>query len=85
MADTPGQQAAGALLSGTLRVGDGVQINGGAAVRVDGIEAFRKSIDEAKPGDNIGVLLASVDKSQIPKGAVITSDGVPPDTATFIL
>jgi elongation factor Tu len=58
-----------------LHVGDTVYINGGPAVRVDGIEMFRKSIDEAKSGDNIGVLFKDVEKSQLDRRAVLTAPG----------
>ena len=68
-----GVGATGRVESGVLRVGDEVQINGTVSARVEGIEVFRKSIDEAKAGDNIGVLFASFDKSQFPPGAVLTS------------
>jgi translation elongation factor EF-Tu-like GTPase len=65
--------ATGRVEYGELRVGDHVQINGGPEVRVDGIEAFRKVVDEAKTDDNIGLLFSSLDKGQISTGDVITS------------
>jgi elongation factor Tu len=46
-----GVVATGRVESGTLRVGDTVQINGTLEWRVDGLEVFRKSIDEAKAGE----------------------------------
>jgi translation elongation factor EF-Tu-like GTPase len=49
-----GTVATGRVKSGALRVGDTVQIDGALEGRVDAIEAFRKSIDEAKAGDSIG-------------------------------
>jgi elongation factor Tu len=52
-----GTVATGRVESGALRVGDTVQIDAALEARVDAVEAFRKSIDEAKAGDNIGVLL----------------------------
>ena len=42
-----GVVATGRVESGTLQVGDTVQIDGTLEARVDAIEAFRKSIDEA--------------------------------------
>ena len=42
---------------------------------VNAIEVFRKSVDEANAGDNIGVLFKGIDKSQIDRGAVLTSYG----------
>ena len=65
-----GVVATGRVESGTLRVGDTVQIDGTLEARVDGIEVFRKSIDEATVGDNIGVLFRGVEKSQLDRGSV---------------
>jgi translation elongation factor EF-Tu-like GTPase len=70
-----GVVATGRVVSGVLRVGDTVHINGGPGVTVDAIEVFRKSIDEANLGDNIGVLFKRVDKSQIDRGAVLFASG----------
>jgi translation elongation factor EF-Tu-like GTPase len=70
-----GVVATGRVESGGLRVGDTVHINSGAAVRVDGIEMFRKSIDEARTGANIGVLFRDIEKSQLDRGAVLTAPG----------
>ena len=82
-----GVVATGRVESGTLRVGDTVSINGGPSVPVDAIEIFRKSIDEANAGDNIGVLFKSIDKSQIDRGAVLTSYGeaTPIESTNFIV
>jgi translation elongation factor EF-Tu-like GTPase len=52
-----GTVATGRVESGTLRVGDTVQIDGTLDARVDAIEVFRKSIEEASVGDNIVVAL----------------------------
>jgi translation elongation factor EF-Tu-like GTPase len=57
--------ATGRVESGTLRVGDTVQIDGTLEARVDAIEVFRKSIDEANAGENIGVLFKGVEKNQL--------------------
>jgi translation elongation factor EF-Tu-like GTPase len=70
-----GVVATGRVESGTLRVGDTVQIDGILEARVDGIEAFRKSIDQANVGDNIGVLFKGVEKSQLDRGSVLTAAG----------
>ncbi len=67
-----GVVATGCIASGTLRVGDLVQINGGPAVPVDAIEMFRKRLDEASAGDTVGVLMASIEKSQINRGDTLT-------------
>ena len=70
-----GAVATGRVESGSLRVGDTVQIDGTLEARVDGIEVFRKSIDEAKVGDNIGVLFKGIGKSQLNRGSVLTAAG----------
>ena len=70
-----GVVATGRVDSGTLRVGDSVQIDGTLEARVDGIEVFRKSIEEAKAGDNIGVLFKGIEKSQLDRGSVLTAAG----------
>ena len=70
-----GVVATGRVESGTLRVGGTVQIGGTLDARVDGIEAFRKSIDEATAGDNIGVLFKGIEKSQLDRGSVLTAAG----------
>jgi elongation factor Tu len=68
-----GVVATGRVESGTLRVGDTVQIDGTLEARVDAIEIFRKSIDEANVGDNIGVLFKKLEKSQLDRGSVLTA------------
>jgi translation elongation factor EF-Tu-like GTPase len=68
-----GTVATGRVESGTLRVGDTVQIDGTLEARVDAIEVFRKSIDEAGVGENVGVLFKGVEKSQLNRGSVLTS------------
>jgi translation elongation factor EF-Tu-like GTPase len=73
-----GVVATGRVESGVLRVGDTVQIDGSLGARVDGIEVFRKSIDEASIGDNIGVLFRGLEKRQIGRGSVLTASGESP-------
>jgi elongation factor Tu len=68
-----GTVATGRVESGQLRVGDELRVNGSFTVTVDAIEAFRKKLDEATVGDNIGVLLKSVERSQLNRGDVLTS------------
>lgn len=68
-----GTVATGRVESGTLHVGDTVQIDGTVVARVDAIEVFRKSVDEAGVGDNIGVLFKDVEKGQVDRGSVLTS------------
>jgi translation elongation factor EF-Tu-like GTPase len=68
-----GTVATGRVESGELRVGDVVRLNDGESLKVDGIEAFRKILDHAGPGDNIGVLFRKLDRSRIGKGDVLTA------------
>lgn len=78
-----GLVATGKVESGVLRVGDTVSINGGETATVDAIEKFRKKLDEATVGETIGVLFKKVSRSEIDRGAVLTSSGG--DAAPFIV
>jgi translation elongation factor EF-Tu-like GTPase len=68
----------GKVEEGPLRVGDEVSIDGGETVRVDGIEAFRKTLEEANAGDNVGVLFSHLEKNHIARGAVLSGGGWTP-------
>lgn len=70
-----GLVATGQVESGSLSVGDEVLVNGARAARVDAIEAFRKQRESASAGDNIGVLLRSLERSDINPGDVLTAEG----------
>lgn len=52
-----------------------MQIDGTLEAQVDAIEVFRKSVDEANTGENIGVLFKSLEKSQVNRGSVLTAAG----------
>ncbi len=65
----------GRVEAGTVRVGDQVRI-GERSLRVDGIEAFRKLLDEAGPGENIGILFKSLEREDVQRGQVITGAAV---------
>lgn len=71
-----GAVATGRVEYGELRVGDEVRINDGPGVRVDAIEAFRKKLDTATVGDNVGLLFKKLGSSDVAAGDVITSSGV---------
>lgn len=66
----------GQVESGSVSVGDEVTIQraNGTMVKsvVTGIEQFRKLLNSAGPGDNVGLLLRGLSKSDISKGDVIT-------------
>ncbi|WP_252251051.1 elongation factor Tu, partial [Clostridium sp. ZBS13] len=70
-----GTVATGRVETGILHVGDEVEIVGLSEekkkVVVTGIEMFRKLLDEAQAGDNIGALLRGVQRADIERGQVI--------------
>ncbi len=74
-----GTVATGRVERGTLHVSDEVEIIGiHEDVRktvVTGVEMFRKILDEAQAGDNIGVLLRGVQRSEVERGQVIAKPG----------
>lgn len=81
-----GVVATGRVASGTLRVGDTVHINGGPGVTVAAIEKFRKQLDEATAGENVGVLFKGLERAQINRGDAITSSGeAPPIESTTVI
>ena len=59
----------GRVLSGNINVGDNVTIlPSGISSTVTGIEQFRKALDFAQAGDNVGMLLRGVAREDIQKG-----------------
>jgi elongation factor Tu len=74
-----GTVATGRVERGVLHVSDEVEIVGLAEearkVVVTGIEMFRKLLDEAEPGDNIGILLRGVQRNEIERGQVVAKPG----------
>jgi elongation factor Tu len=73
-----GTVATGRVERGKVKVGDNVEIVGIQETRktvVTGIEMFRKVMDEAQAGDNIGILLRGIEKEQIERGQVICAPG----------
>jgi elongation factor Tu len=74
-----GTVATGRVERGVLHVSDEVEIVGLAdearKVVVTGIEMFRKLLDEAEPGDNIGILLRGVQRNEIERGQVVAKPG----------
>ncbi len=71
-----GTVATGRVEYGQLSAGDQVRINDGPPMRVDAIEAFRKKLDTAGPGENIGILFRNLATSELAAGDVLTSGGV---------
>ncbi len=71
-----GTVATGRVERGKVKVSDKVEIVGlmeSKETVVTGVEMFRKEMEEAQAGDNIGVLLRGVDKTQIERGQVIAA------------
>jgi elongation factor Tu len=69
-----GTVATGRCERGTVKVGDNVEIVGLKDTQktvVTGIEMFRKLLDDARAGDNVGILLRGIEKAQIERGQVI--------------
>jgi len=79
-----GTVATGRVDRGTVKVQDEVEIIGIRATRksvVTGVEMFRKLLDQAEAGDNVGILLRGVDREDIQRGQVIAKPGsVTPNT-----
>jgi elongation factor Tu len=73
-----GTVATGRVERGTVKVGDEVEIVGLRETRksvVTGVEMFRKLLDRAEAGDNIGTLLRGIDKNDVERGMVLAKPG----------
>ena len=74
-----GTVATGRVERGTLKINDEAEIVGlGDTVKktvVTGIEMFRKLLDEAQTGDNIGALLRGIQRNEIERGQVLAKPG----------
>jgi len=73
-----GTVATGRAERGRVKVGDNVEIVGIQETRksvVTGVEMFRKTLDEGRAGDNIGVLLRGIEKDQVERGQVVAAPG----------
>ncbi|WP_427161020.1 elongation factor Tu [Aliinostoc sp. HNIBRCY26] len=73
-----GTVATGRIERGKVKVGDVVELVGIRDTRnttVTGIEMFKKSLDEGMAGDNAGVLLRGIQKTDIERGMVIAKPG----------
>ena len=69
-----GTVATGRVERGTVKVGDTVEIVGIKDTRsavITGVEMFRKLLDQAEAGDNIGVLLRGIAREDIVRGQVL--------------
>jgi elongation factor Tu len=74
-----GTVATGRVERGKIKVGDAVEIVGLSdkpkKTVATGVEMFRKLLDYAEAGDNVGILLRGVDKKEIKRGQVIAAPG----------
>ncbi len=74
-----GTVATGRVERGTLKVNDEVELVGlveeSRKIVVTGVEMFRKLLDQAEAGDNIGALLRGVQKTEIERGQVLAKPG----------
>ena len=74
-----GTVATGRIETGIAKTGDPVEIIGMGAEKLNstitGIEMFRQILDRGEAGDNAGILLRGIDKSQITRGMVIVKPG----------
>ena len=74
-----GTVATGRVERGEVKIGDEVEIIGLSTERkktvVTGVEMFRKLLDQAEAGDNIGTLLRGIDRKDIERGQVLCKPG----------
>ena len=74
-----GTVATGRVERGTCHVGDAVEIIGLSTENkntvITGVEMFRKLLDEAMAGDNIGCLLRGIDRKDVERGQVLAKPG----------
>jgi len=74
-----GTVATGRVERGVIHMGDEVEIVGFSEkprkTVATGVEMFRKTMDEAEAGDNIGVLLRGIDREEIERGQVLAKPG----------
>ncbi len=74
-----GTVATGRIETGVINSGDPVEILGMGEEKltstVTGVEMFRKILDRGEAGDNVGLLLRGIEKSQIKRGMVICKPG----------
>ena len=74
-----GTVATGRVERGVAHVGDEVEIVGltdeKRKVVITGLEMFRKSLDDAQAGDNVGALLRGVQRDEIERGQVLAKPG----------
>ena len=74
-----GTVATGRVERGTVKVSDEVEIIGLTTERkktvITGVEMFRKLLDQAEAGDNVGLLLRGIQRNEIERGQVLAKPG----------
>ena len=73
-----GTVVTGRVEKGMVKVGDQVEIVGikdTTTTTVTGVEMFHKLMDEAEPGDAVGVLLRGIDRDEVERGQVLAAPG----------
>ena len=73
-----GTVATGRIEQGVIKINDPVEIVGLKPTQtsvVTGVEAFKKSLDQGQAGDNAGLLLRGIERTQIERGQVIVAPG----------
>ena len=73
-----GTVATGRIEAGVVKIGDEVELLGLGEDRkcvVTGVEMFRKLLDRGEAGDNVGLLLRGIEKSDIKRGMVLCHPG----------
>jgi elongation factor Tu len=73
-----GTVATGKIDRGVVKVGEEIEIVGLRDTRktvVTGVEMFHKNLDEGQAGDNVGILLRGVEKTDIDRGMVLAKPG----------
>ena len=73
-----GTVATGRIERGILKIGDTIEIVGlkdTQTTTVTGIEMFQKTLDEGMAGDNVGILIRGVQKTDIERGMVLAQPG----------
>jgi elongation factor Tu len=74
-----GTVATGRIETGVANTGDAVDIIGMGAEKlastITGVEMFRKILDRGEAGDNVGILLRGIEKTDIKRGMVICKPG----------
>jgi elongation factor Tu len=73
-----GTVATGRIERGIIKVGEEVQLVGFNAEKlttVTGVEMFRKLLDQGEAGDNVGLLLRGIEKTEVERGMVLAKKG----------